>query len=709
MALIEFETETRWRFRCRAPAACLDVSTGRGWVILADVDGVVYILDNEGTLRAERPLETEVRAVAVARQALVFAVLTAEGAVRGLGPDGAQIWEVMLDEPAVCLAMDHKGRSVAMGTAGRRCFIYRLGEQRREELPVEHSVASVALVGEGVRHVAVADEAGRISLVERHGTAVWSHDLKHNVGAIRASGDGRIIVLPALDDGLQTLLLDGRGAGAFETDRPVLEAAVNADGSLMGVRTDDNHILLLDREGYIVWAQGFDERVVAFGMTDEVGMLCVALESGSVAAYGLCSTEPSGAAEPAESASGGDNPQEEALPGDIFDFEEAAVGEESATAPGGTSPPESVEEEFLGPEPGGQAEERMARLIDAAHKEAGEELAFEVEEEQGVFNLLWRIELPEEGVPDDASRFFLTPGGTCVVIVSPAGEIVVFSSDGQRLVSESISATARIQKKCWDKAVVAWDSDTLTVLDLEHGRSQKIPLAMGEITHLDCSDRLNVICAVDDALDLVGLLAGRRGWWRSRLKAPAQRLLVSPSGQIVLVADAAGRFMYFNSEGKLCRKWRFADVEGVPFAALEENFAVFASEDGRISVWDAHGRRLWSGKPVDRLAGLESFGELLVARDATGGHFLIDPYGHTVWEFKPPPGINIVRPRSDGDPLLVHGKGRAVTVFGGYRRKMEALRRFTFSDDVRLVEVNRDVRRVAVVAGGDLCLLEASE
>jgi hypothetical protein len=77
---------------------------------------------------------------------------------------------------------------------------------------------------------------------------------------------------------------------------------------------------------------------------------------------------------------------------------------------------------------------------------------------------------------------------------------------------------------------------------------------------------------------------------------------------------------------------------------------------------------------------------------------VVVPREDTVWEFRPPPGRVRVRKPSNMDPLVVHALNDVVTVFSGYKRKLDVVWRYACSGDIAAFDADAEARTVVALA-----------
>ena len=249
----------------------------------------------------------------------------------------------------------------------------------------------------------------------------------------------------------------------------------------------------------------------------------------------------------------------------------------------------------------------------------------------------------------------------------------------------------------------------MLVVQPEAGWVRTVPLGEAPVRYVDCSEDCGLFCALDQAGTLRALAGDGTLLWQKTVKGEPTGLQVSPEGKTILVAGGDGRFRYYDAEGRLVRKVRFGDTDQHRVLGLGEGFSVFAGPEGRLTVLDAEGDQMWSRTLFGNITGLELAGWTLAVYGGGGACAVVDPREDSVWEFGPPPGLVRVRKPAGRDPLLVHAAGNAVTVFKGYRRKLEVLWRYNCSGEVVLLDADWLGRAVAALADQKIYRIETTK
>ena len=118
------------------------------------------------------------------------------------------------------------------------------------------------------------------------------------------------------------------------------------------------------------------------------------------------------------------------------------------------------------------------------------------------------------------------------------------------------------------------------------------------------------------------------------------------------------------------------------------------------------GREMWSGRPFQQVMGLEVLGAILAVYGQDGTCAAVEPRTGRVWEFRPPPGRVRVRKPEGADPVVVHVAGSAITVFSGYRRKLDVVWHYECGAEITAFDTDGSACAVVALAGEKLYRVE---
>ncbi len=620
------------------------LSAGTGRVVVADEAGMLYLLDRAGHLEWSRRLPWPLVAVAASGEGQVVAGANDSGTISGFSPDGKHLWAISVGPGISSFDLGASGRQIAAARGQRGVLSVVAGRRPVTSFRCGHQVASVALAESHSNCIIAAGDSGAISLLDSDGVTQWRHNVSSRCGKVRLCTEAGIITLPAHGAGVETFTLSGEGAGAFDVGQAALAAAPAATplGTLIGVLTDQNSVLLMDLEGFILWHRKFDADTVDFGITGDASLVVVRLGDGKLVAFEF--EFPTGAPAAAESVA-----------------------------------------EVSGPlkEPEAPSEQEAAGVVGAPPaREAA---------------LLCARPLQGDTVPDRPQALFVSADGRFTVLALGNGHVAAFSQRGELVAEGHLDPPGKIRKKRSETSVAVWNPASLMGMELDRGETWSLPLGPRPARDLDCSASLDLIAFVDRADDLVLLKRGGEEVARRRIEPSPVRLMMAPGGKTIITEDGEGRFRFFDDRGRLMRKQRMAGGEQFHHVVLEDEFCVFGGSEGRLIVQDARGRVTWSGRAANRIARLEALEGAFAVHDEGGWCFLLKPDGEVLGEFHPPSGQCLLRSPSRGDPVLLHAEGKMLTAFQGHQKKLAVIWRFGCREEIRALEADRDGNFVAIV------------
>ena len=684
-----------WTFKAAAQVEHVAASASAAWVLVADAARRISILDGSGAVRGEFRAGQPVRRLRADPEGRLFYALSGDTIVYAFNAQGQMEWRVELGAAVTDFDCDIRAeRLAAVSTAGW-LYLYSPQSRERRVAPVGWPMTCVAVAGAEPLRLAVCNDKGRLAMFGADGKPEWAKDLGCPTGGLCAGTQAGLIIVAALEKGMLLFHADGQDAGAVDVGQPVRRAAVTPNGALVMAETADDRLALVRPDSYQVWEQSLNGPPVEWALGEEGRLVVVAGRDGQVAAYRIGGAPPAPKAErarPTERARADRRAPAEGGPA------AAPVSKEPAAKlaekePAGVPPPEMEEIEW--PE--------YLQVEDAVARQPAPVRAPDTAQPR----VVWKTRLASGGPPEGESAFRLSQDGQFLAFVLADGTVFVLDAAGKALIRQPLQEAARLAPRTLVKVVAAWTARQAVIIEPDTGHTRTVRLSEAGVAFFDGSRDLRFFCAIDEAGQLSAFGEGDAPLWRKALTSRPTGLFVSPRGDTVLVPDDQGRFRYYDSEGRLLRKFRFDDQEDHRAVALGDGVSVFASAQGRLSFLDADGRELWSRRLFGRITAVELLGGPVAAYGETGTCAIVEPREDKLWEFQPPPGRVRLRKPPGADPMLVHAAGEAVTVFSGYRRKLDVVWRYACKGEVSALEADRSTRIVVALAGDTLYRLEA--
>lgn len=663
------EIEPAWEFNVPAPVAGMAFSTTSGKTLIAAMDGTCYLLNPDGDLDDTISVEGNVQMVRVSDNGECFGVLTEPGGLYGFDPDGNALWEMDV-EGASLFDLGQSGRKVALAVPPYAVLVAETDNpDEAADLTFQHEVDSLALVESDGDGVVAAGELGELSRVDINGDVLWKYNVGSENRALHLSHAAELVVLPVLEEGVQTFSFGGEGRGAFDLGAPVTSAsaAMAGDGPLLALVTDEKTLTIMDMEGLILWEHEHDVLLVDFDFADDASQLVAvggnqvalgfklvgaALEAPPMPEEPVAPEEPSLAEEPA--------PPDES---------EAPVAEEEEEAEFEPAPPPGA------PRPKGAV-------------------------------ILGQVERSGQKLPTDLDQIFVTPSGEYAVAVLPEGEVLVLNRTGEVLQELDVDPETSIVKRRNDDKTVVWNPDLALTIVLKSGESNELPLGPPPARLFQCTTDGRLMTLVDEKDDLVVLRSNGEEMGRRSISPSPTHLYMSPGGNTILTKDGEGRFRFLDNRARQQRKQRIAGGGSYDHVILEEGFCALGGSEGRVIVHEKSGKVLWTERVASQVVRLESLENAIGVYDESGQCMVLNPYGEVEMEFEPPPGLSMLRWPSGGDPLLLHARRNVLTAYGGYSRKLDARWSFRCDENIRVFEADRNATFVVIAAGESLYCVE---
>jgi len=707
--------DVAWTFKAPVEVEHVAASANAGWALVADRSRNVHVLNETGSSRGAFRAGQPVRRVRADPDGVVFSALAGDTIIYAFNRQGELEWRVELGGPVEDFDLDPSAhRLAAVSTAGW-LYLYSPESRERRVAPVGWPMNSVALVSGEPLRIAACNEKGHVGLLNLEGKVEWQKDLGCRAGGICASGGAGLIVVAGHDAGAILLRLDGQEVDRIRLSAPVLRAAMSPNGAVIMAQTAQDRLVLVRPDASVQWQGALSGPPADWALGAAGGTAVVALGSRDVKAYrtgqGARPRPVAAAAKEETTAAARGQPQRQPVPPE----EQAAEMEEIEW-------PDFFEiETATGKEPpkaGAPPAERAARSqplkSSAAPKPEPEAAPVDALNTAGPaqtrpgHRVAWKVKLPSGSLPVEESLFRLSEDGAFVLMVTAGGTASVLSADGRQVIRTPVESAAHISPQRLGRFGAVWTASELLILEPAAGSVEAVSLGNTPVRYLDCPDDLGFFCTLDFDGNLIA--HGRDGvpLWQKESKGPPLGLLVSPKGETILVADAEGRFRYYERDGSLARKFRFADKEEHHALALSDDLSVFASTEGRVTVLNAEGREVWSRRLFPRVLGLELLGAALAVYGEHGACAAVDAATDAVWDFQPPPGrVRVCKP-AGADPIVVHAAGSAVTVFRGYRRKLDVIWHHDCGADITALDADADARSVVALAGEKVYRIECT-
>jgi hypothetical protein len=576
--------------------------------------------------------------------------------------------------------------------------------------PVGWPMACVAIAQTNPLRVVVGDREGRVAFLNEEAKPEWEENLGRPIGPVSVSTGAEVVAVPAGDRGVVLYRFGGGEIATLDAGEPVRRADITVRGSLIAAETASGRLVLFEGESGIKWEHALGSQPVAWSLGRTGTLLAVGVGKGAVLGF-QTGDAPVPAAEPEPEDEPGAAPP--AGPELTTEETEARVARILAARRGGGGKGAGAEEKERAPTPKEAAKAGKAPApaqgpssdLDLAYLEIEAALRDSLDDSAPAAALAkkglvrWKKKLPADALPADEAHFRVSGDGEYAVCLLTDGRIVVLDADGNWALQSRTNMPAVLAPRQLTTVVGAWSARELVILDLPTSEARAVLLGRRNTKHFAGSANMSFYCCIDVA-DKLRAFVGEAEvpTWKKSIEGGATGLEVSPDGRTILVPDATGRFRYFDSRGNLVRKFRFADAGEHRILLLADTFTVFVTPEGRLTVLDNAGEELMVRRVFQTIIGGELMGDGFGVYGEDGECAVVVPREDTVWEFRPPPGRVRVRKPSNMDPLVVHALNDVVTVFSGYKRKLDVVWRYACSGDIAAFDADAEARTVVALA-----------
>ncbi len=700
-----------WAFKAPVEVEHVASSGNAGWTLVADRSRNIHVLDESGTSKGAFRAGQPVRRVRADPDGVVFSALAGDTIIYAFNRQGELEWRVEMGGPVVDFDLDASVRRLAAVSTAGWLYLYSPDSRERRVAPVGWPMNWVALVGGEPTQIAVCNDKGHVGLLAFDGKLQWQKDLGCRAGGLCASAGAQLLVVAGSDAGIVLLRLDGEEVDKIGLSDPVVRCAVSPNGALLLAQTAQHKLVLLRPDASVLWERQLGGAPADWAMGAAGATVVVAQGGRDVTAYATgqgsrprARPAPAKEAVPAVASAPKAQAQapsaEEAPQVDDIEWPESFEIESPVAKPGAKAGQKASTAQRTAAPSGKPSVPSTARTAQPGPV-AGAAPALT----QPTHQVTWKVKLPPAALPVEGSLFRSSADAGYAVLVTANGVAMALSAEGRQVVRAELDKAAHIAPRQPGGRTAVWTESSVLILDPAAGSVSTLSLPGGPVSALDCSRDLALFCAVDAAGSLSAYGADGALLWQKEAKGAPAGVLVSPGGETILVPDAEGRFRYYGRDGALLRKFRFAEGEHRALA-LGDAFSVSADAHGRLAVMDPDGREMWSRTLFPKVTGAEVLDGNIAVYGENGACAAVDPRQDAVWEFQPPPGRARIRRPAGADPVAVHVAGSAITVFRGYRRKLDVIWHYDCRADVGAFDADANAKAVTAIAGDKVYRIE---
>jgi len=657
-----------WEFKAAEPVGRIAAAHAASCALVCAGERTVHVLDEGGTVCGRFKAGQLVRCLDVGGGSVLTA-LAGTAIIYAFSPSGDFEWRVELGGPVTAYAVGQSGEFLAAVSEAGWLYTYSAVTRERRVAPIGFPMTAIVVRDADARRIVVVGAKGQLAQLDGQGKTQWQKDLGFRAESVSADATGDRVFVAGGRRGLLVFDAAGREAGKVAPGGDVQRVEAGPRGFPAMVELAEGRLALIDEGGQVVWERPGPKPAGTWAYGAAGGCLVVAETDRRVVAYRVATAGDEPAEAPRPAAAGPSKDQEPAEPGadDYLAIEEAMAADAPAPAAAAAAP----------------------RNTDR--------------------NLLWKKRLHDALLPIRPGLLRSSADGAFLLVGLADGQVAVLDRQGAPVLRHRVVEAAEVVPAAFIEAVGLHAGRSLHVLQPATGDVREIGLGEADLLGIGCADDLSVAYTLEDGGWLCRLGQGGEAAWRRPVGDEARTLLVSATGRTVLVVDADGRLRYYDPQGTLQRKLRFADGDRHHPVVVGDDFSAFVAPRGRLTVLDGTGRQAWSRRLFEPIVRVDRLGGALAAYGENALCAVADVRAGTVWDFAPPPGAVLLRTPSEGGPVVLHAAGPHLTVFAGREAALEPRWHCLCDADVKQFEADAEARCIVAAADGKLYRFEHRE
>ncbi|HID23632.1 MAG TPA: hypothetical protein EYP14_14715 [Planctomycetaceae bacterium] len=270
-----------WSFRTDASLAFLCAARETGEVLAGDVSGGIYRLDRRGQILSLTRGVRQLRTGAWADTGDGGLIVLGDCQLTRLNQAMEVQWSMRLPDTILGVATDPYGDYTAISLAGGSTLVVNRFKKRVALFETIRPLRYLEFLTLCADLVAAAEH----SHLCRHrltGTEVWNRRILSTTGDMAVSGDGSVILLAAMNLGIQAYDQDGESRASYVLEGTAKRVAASLTADRIVVATLEQHLYWLDSDGQLLWATHTDESVAELQCDPFGEWILVGMESGRI-------------------------------------------------------------------------------------------------------------------------------------------------------------------------------------------------------------------------------------------------------------------------------------------------------------------------------------------------------------------------------------------------------------------------------------------
>jgi len=278
--------EYLWSYVCGGAIISVATTPSCSLIAAASVDCKLYLLNRDGVLLWDKPLDNEAWAVSISADGSRIAVGTAnkkpaDGTVYVYNREGREIWRYKIGSPVWGVNLSGDGTILAVASWGNKAyrFIEKAGTyylEYKKNIGTK-GLYGVSLSADGVYCVISSyDDAlvlldNSFSIIKKFpiDTGLYGAKLSPDASiAIAGCRDGRFLLFPSFLNGIPQL-------SPQMSSRPICGVSISDDGKILALGSFDGRVYVTSAKGHCLWSFETDGEVWSTVLSADGSLVCV--------------------------------------------------------------------------------------------------------------------------------------------------------------------------------------------------------------------------------------------------------------------------------------------------------------------------------------------------------------------------------------------------------------------------------------------------
>ncbi|MBI5814527.1 MAG: hypothetical protein HZB29_02825 [Nitrospinae bacterium] len=275
-----------WEHAHRRPVESLSVAGETGEVLLCDRRDSVVLLGPEGKVIHDEPMPLAPVDGEVASDGQSVFILSFEGFLSRMRPDGGMDWEKWVDRDGATIAVRAKGQSAVVASHKGRFFVISSSGERLREVHTPEPVAH-AVYASRAGTLFLASSMGWIGIYDKQANPTGEFHINHPIMDLKVCESGKKIFLPAGEDGFNVINSSSEEMTTINPGFYVAKLGINRNGDLIAAVCPKGNLALLNLSGDVLWSEKTKDSWALCGMTGDGTRFVAVNNKGLAVCYGV--------------------------------------------------------------------------------------------------------------------------------------------------------------------------------------------------------------------------------------------------------------------------------------------------------------------------------------------------------------------------------------------------------------------------------------